>query len=72
MMPAIQVVIMGFSMGKDPSPLHIGVVNHEMNETGGFCIPRLTSDDDGCDTANLSCRFLESIPSHIVILVGSE
>jgi len=69
-MPALQTVIMGYSMGKDPSPIRLGVVNHEINGTlGEGCLPGL-AQVEGCDTANLSCRFLDNLPKDIMQLVS--
>jgi len=68
-LPAIQMVVMGMSMGNDPKPLKLGLVNQELGAAGG-CGPDSMEYMDDCIVANLSCRYLNSLPLEVITLVN--
>lgn len=69
-MPAIQIVVMGMSMGNDPKPIKVGVINHEFNYSGGCNLDEFHTIAGECNIANLSCRYLSTLPPDTIYLVG--
>jgi hypothetical protein len=69
-MPAMQTVVMGFSMGNEPKPIKVGVVNHEFNSTSnGSCNLDFYDHKNECDVELLSCRYLRAFPRETIHLV---
>ena len=60
----MQVILFCLAIGRDPSDLKIGVVNHEMNYTGEPC-----PHSEGCHLTLLSCRYLQSLKEDKLIQV---
>ena len=60
-LPVMQMIIFCVSIGKDPVGLKVAIVNNELNNSLETCIP-----STGCDTINLSCRFLKHLEKRTV------
>ena len=52
LLPAVQITLMCGVIGGDPKGLRFGVVNHEIED------PYDCDFTEGCDLANISCRYL--------------
>lgn len=69
-MPAVQIVLMGMSMGDLPKQMRLGVVTNESCDyllNSNSVVP--LDEEEECQIANLSCRFLSTLPD-IVELVS--
>ncbi|XP_012140627.1 ABC transporter G family member 23 [Megachile rotundata] len=55
-LPVAEIILFCLSIGKDPMNLKIAIVNHELNNSMGPCIPTT-----GCDWHRLSCRYLKHL-----------
>ncbi|XP_032678844.1 ABC transporter G family member 23 [Odontomachus brunneus] len=64
-LPAVQIILFCFSIGKDPVGLQLAIVNHELNSTVMEpCIPTT-----GCDLSLLSCRYLQYLTKRTLVLL---
>jgi len=65
------MVVMGFSMGNDPKPIKVGVVNHEFSATSNVssCNFEVFVPKNECDVEFLSCRYLRTLPADTIHLV---
>ncbi|XP_035721767.1 ABC transporter G family member 20-like isoform X1 [Vespa mandarinia] len=66
-LPVIQIVLFCISIGKDPTGLKIAIINKELKNSTDMCIPTF-----GCDTSQLSCRFLDHLKNRSVIFLPYE
>ncbi|OXA50402.1 ABC transporter G family member 23 [Folsomia candida] len=60
LLPAMQTVVMGMSMGNDPRPIKVGVVNYDYE--GECTLKPVNLTGDNCEVANLSCMYLSTLP----------
>jgi hypothetical protein len=60
----MQVILFCLAIGRDPIGLHLAVVNHELNQSGGNC-----EFNDGCSFKMLSCRYLQHLDNITIIKV---
>lgn len=72
LMPAVQIVLMGMSMGNDPHPLRLGVVTNESCDFDPIFRSVSPPAEGECIIANLSCRYLSTLPFDIVELVREK
>lgn len=64
-LPAVQIILFCFSIGKDPVGLPLAIVNHELNSTVMEpCIPTT-----GCDMSLLSCRYLQYLTKRTLVFL---
>lgn len=67
--PALQIIIIQFVIGKNPKYMQFGMLNYEtpeMGMNGTFCPYEtgcLTKDDAGC-------KFVSTLPEESVVMVG--
>lgn len=66
-LPVIQIVLFCISIGKDPIGLKVAIVNNELKNSTDMCIPTI-----GCDTSQLSCRFLDHLKNRSLIFLPYE
>lgn len=66
-LPVMQVILFCLAIGRDPTGLHLAVVNNEMNWETKEC-----PIYDNCTLSMFSCRYLNSLPKETVILVSIE
>jgi len=64
-LPVMQVILFCLAIGRDPIGLHLAVVNHELNQSGGIC-----EYNDGCSFKMLSCRYLQHLDNVTIIKVS--
>lgn len=59
-LPVMQVILFCLAIGRDPTGLHLAIVNNEVSMSGncGF--------DEGCTFSNLSCRYLSHLNNSII------
>lgn len=62
LLPVIQVILFCLTIGRDPKYLHMAYVNDELNFTTD-CTPQ-----QGCHFDLLSCRYLETLRLHTIVL----
>jgi hypothetical protein len=61
----MQVILFCLAIGRDPIGLHLAVVNHELNQSGGNC-----EFNDACSFKMLSCRYLQHLNNVTIIKVS--
>nr|CAD7450908.1 unnamed protein product [Timema bartmani]CAD7464386.1 unnamed protein product [Timema tahoe] len=61
-LPVMQVILFCLAIGRDPSGLHLGIVNHELNSTGQYC-PVMGN----CSFQLLSCQYLQYLKNSTII-----
>lgn len=61
-LPVMQVILFCLAIGRDPTGLHLAIVNHEMNWTTKACPVRTN-----CSFENLGCRYLSTLPKETII-----
>ncbi|XP_072155467.1 ABC transporter G family member 20 isoform X2 [Bemisia tabaci] len=61
-LPVMQVILFCLAIGRDPTGLHLAIVNHEMDFNSSYC-PINTN----CTFSYLSCRYLNSLPNDTII-----
>lgn len=66
-LPVIQIILFCISIGKDPIGLKVAIVNNELKNSTDMCIPTI-----GCDTSQLSCRFLDHLKNRSLIFLPYE
>lgn len=66
-LPVMQVILFCLAIGRDPTGLHLAVVNKEMNWDTMEC-PVF----DNCSLSMFSCRYLNTLPNDTVILVSNK
>lgn len=64
-LPVMQVILFCLAIGRDPIGLHLAVVNHELNQSGGNC-----EFNDGCSFKMLSCRYLQNLNNISIVKVS--
>ncbi|KAJ4446324.1 hypothetical protein ANN_13019 [Periplaneta americana] len=64
LLPVVQMILFCLTIGRDPKYLHMAYVNDEMNFTTN-CMPT-----NGCEYNLLSCRYLESLRLHKIVMVS--
>lgn len=64
-LPVMQVILFCLAIGRDPTGLHLAVVNKEMNWETREC-----PIYDNCTLNMFSCRYLNSLPKETVVLVS--
>ncbi|XP_003246532.1 ABC transporter G family member 20 isoform X2 [Acyrthosiphon pisum] len=62
-LPVMQVILFCLAIGRDPTGLHLAVVNKEMNWETKAC-----PIYDNCTLEMFSCRYLNALPKDTVIL----
>ncbi|KAF6209504.1 hypothetical protein GE061_015251 [Apolygus lucorum] len=62
-LPVMQVILFCLAIGRDPTGLHLAIVNHEMNWTTKEC-PIVYNK---CDFKNLSCRYINSLRNDTIV-----
>lgn len=65
-LPVMQVILFCLAIGRDPTGLHLAVVNKEMNWDTMEC-----PIYDNCTLSMFSCRYLNSLPKDTVVLVSN-
>lgn len=65
-LPVMQVILFCLAIGRDPTGLHLAVVNKEMNWETKEC-----PIYDNCTLNLFSCRYLNTLPKETVVLVGA-
>ncbi|KAK2575825.1 hypothetical protein KPH14_007203 [Odynerus spinipes] len=63
-LPVVQIILFCLSIGKNPIGLKLAIVNNELNNSMDACIPTV-----GCNTSQLSCRFLDHLQRRSVIFL---
>lgn len=63
-LPVMQVILFCLAIGRDPTGLHLAIVNGEMNWTSMSCPVA-----EGCSYKTLSCRYLKALPNDTIIQV---
>ncbi|XP_069695762.1 ABC transporter G family member 23-like isoform X2 [Periplaneta americana] len=66
LLPVVQMILFCLTIGRDPKYLHMAYVNDEMNFTTN-CMPT-----NGCEYNLLSCRYLESLRLHKIVMERYE
>ncbi|KAL2720359.1 ABC transporter G family member 20-like isoform X2 [Vespula squamosa] len=66
-LPVIQIVLFCISIGKDPIGLKVAIVNNELKNSTDMCISTI-----GCDTSQLSCRFLDHLKNRSLVFLPYE
>uniref|UniRef100_A0A8D8XZL9 ABC transporter G family member 20 n=1 Tax=Cacopsylla melanoneura TaxID=428564 RepID=A0A8D8XZL9_9HEMI len=61
-LPVMQVILFCLAIGRDPTGLHLAIVNQEMDWATKAC-PVLSN----CSFTHLSCRYLNSLPNDTII-----
>nr|CAD7408525.1 unnamed protein product [Timema poppensis] len=61
-LPVMQVILFCLAIGRDPSGLHLGIVNHELNSTTQDC-PVMGN----CSFHLLSCQYLQYLKNSTII-----
>ncbi|XP_063228570.1 ABC transporter G family member 20-like isoform X2 [Bacillus rossius redtenbacheri] len=61
-LPVMQVILFCLAIGRDPTGLHVAIVNHEMNYTGEQC-PIMTN----CTFKLLSCRYIQHLKEDTIV-----
>nr|CAD7432192.1 unnamed protein product [Timema monikensis] len=61
-LPVMQVILFCLAIGRDPSGLHLGIVNHELNSTSQDC-PVMGN----CSFHLLSCQYLQYLKNSTII-----
>ncbi|XKL61964.1 hypothetical protein PGB90_001797 [Kerria lacca] len=61
-LPVMQVILFCLAIGRDPTGLHLAIVNREMNWTTMECPVR-----HNCSYVQLSCRYLNALPKDTII-----
>lgn len=64
-LPVMQVILFCLAIGRDPTGLHLAIVNHELNGTDQVCEPA-----SGCSFTLLSCRYLQHLKNDTLIKVN--
>lgn len=64
-LPVMQVILFCLAIGRDPTGLHLAVVNKEMNWETKEC-----PIYDNCTLEMFSCRYLNALPKDTVVLVS--
>lgn len=63
-LPVMQVILFCLAIGRDPTGLHLAIVNQEMNWETMECPVR-----HNCSYKQLSCRYLDALPKETIIQV---
>lgn len=66
-LPVMQVILFCLAIGRDPTGLHLAIVNKEMNWDTMDCPVY-----DNCTLSMFSCRYLNALPKDTVILVSID
>lgn len=66
-LPVMQVILFCLAIGRDPTGLHLAIVNREMNWTTMECPVR-----HNCSYVQLSCRYLNALPKDTIIQVTNN
>lgn len=61
-LPVMQVILFCLAIGRDPTGLHLAIVNQEMNWETMECPVR-----HNCSYKQLSCRYLDALPKETII-----
>lgn len=64
-LPVMQVILFCLAIGRDPTGLHLAVVNKEMDWETMNCPVY-----NNCTLSMFSCRYLNSLPKDTVVLVS--
>lgn len=64
-LPVMQVILFCLAIGRDPTGLHLAIVNQEMDWATKAC-PVLSN----CSFTHLSCRYLNSLPNDTIVKVS--
>lgn len=64
-LPVMQVILFCLAIGRDPTGLHLAVVNKEMNWETMDCPVY-----DNCTLNMFSCRYLNTLPKDTMVLVS--
>lgn len=64
-LPVMQVILFCLAIGRDPTGLHLAVVNKEMDWNTMECPVY-----DNCTLNMFSCRYLNALPKDTVVLVS--
>jgi len=62
-LPVMQVILFCLAIGRDPTGLHIAIVNHEMDWESHDPCPILP----GCNLTTLSCRYIKHLRNDTII-----
>jgi len=63
-LPVMQVILFCLAIGRDPTGLHLAIVNNEMNYTTMEC-----PIHSNCTQKHFSCIYLNSLPNETIIQV---
>ena len=65
-LPVMQVILFCLAIGRDPTGLHLAIVNSEMNFETMECPVY-----NNCSFKYLSCRYLNALPKDTIIQVNT-
>lgn len=65
-LPVMQVILFCLAIGRDPTGLHLAIVNHEMDWETKSC-PEFTN----CTFETLSCRYIAKLRNDTIVKVSS-
>lgn len=66
-LPVMQVILFCLAIGRDPTGIHIGVVNHEMDWDLQEC-----PIYPGCNLTKLSCRYIHQLSEKKTLEIVSK
>lgn len=66
-LPVMQVILFCLAIGRNPTGLHLAIVNHEMNFTSKECPVY-----NNCSLSWLSCRYIQQLDNETIIKVGTR